>query len=336
MGALEDFGAAVDDGDFVREMQHRLWAEMLGRPTRAPTFPGAQPVSFARQHVRALHDEDYYVCEKSDGLRFLLYLSAPWGAPAAFLIDRNYAVRAVPGLVLPGRDGAPQTETLVDGELVLEDGRPVFLIFDALLVGGRNVMGHDLNGRLKAVQNEVVGPAADVCDPMALRLKKMWKPYAIAEILEREIPAQKHGNDGLIFTPVADPYAAGTCPRLLKWKPAEMNTVDFLVHVNAGAPLAGERIELHVAGDGGRPRFFAFHAPSADVEALDGRVVECRYTPEGWSFVRERRDKRTGNHERVARAIVDSIADNVTAAELVSAIPAIRRAWKAREAGVST
>eukprot|EP00966_Prymnesium_polylepis_P028728 666048-Prymnesium_polylepis.1 len=36
-----------------------------------------------------------------------------------------------------------------------------------------------------------------------------------------------HGNDGIIFTPVLDEYKAGTCHTLLKWKPANMNSIDF-------------------------------------------------------------------------------------------------------------
>lgn len=36
-----------------------------------------------------------------------------------------------------------------------------------------------------------------------------------------------HGNDGIIFTPARDPYRPYTCPTLLKWKPANMNSIDF-------------------------------------------------------------------------------------------------------------
>jgi mRNA guanylyltransferase len=53
----------------------------------------------------------------------------------------------------------------------------------------------------------------------------MSKSYGLAEIFAKVIPSLKHGNDGLIFTPVEYPYECGTCKMLLKWKPPEMNTV---------------------------------------------------------------------------------------------------------------
>ncbi|MBQ2746790.1 MAG: hypothetical protein IJF35_03670, partial [Clostridia bacterium] len=37
-----------------------------------------------------------------------------------------------------------------------------------------------------------------------------------------------HDCDGLIFTPVRDPYTIGTSFKLLKWKPLEFNSADFL------------------------------------------------------------------------------------------------------------
>jgi len=46
-------------------------------------------------------------------------------------------------------------------------------------------------------------------------------------IFEKIIPKLKHENDGLIYTKDACPYYPGTCAEILKWKPKDMNTVDF-------------------------------------------------------------------------------------------------------------
>lgn len=50
-------------------------------------FPGSQPVSFEKKHLTALEEEDYYVCEKSDGVRYLLYFVIPPTGPVAFLVS---------------------------------------------------------------------------------------------------------------------------------------------------------------------------------------------------------------------------------------------------------
>ncbi|PJF19973.1 mRNA-capping enzyme subunit alpha, partial [Paramicrosporidium saccamoebae] len=343
---LLSFGNAVEDQEFLNELQFRLWSELLQRPTRNLQFPGSQPVSFARQHLDALEREDYYVCEKSDGVRYLLYYTSPYGRPTAYLIDRNFNCRELSGLTCPGKmKGTIHTDTLLDGELIYErssDGGAFhFLIFDALLISGANIMRHPLPRRLQYVQNDVVAPLkaklqGDVgfAYPFKLDMKSMSKPYAIAQILELEIPQQQHGNDGLIFTPVSDPYISGTCERLLKWKPSELNSVDFKLIINAKAS-AGKTYELHVASRDSH-RFFGYHRPDEKLDQFDQTVIECRYCPDEeeyhWEYIRNRLDKNSANYERVVDKIVESIKDNVTSQELIERIPAIRRAWKAREA----
>jgi mRNA guanylyltransferase len=236
-------------------------------------------------------------------------------------------------------------DTLLDGELIYErsaeGGTFQFLIFDALLISGANIMRHPLPKRLQYVQNDVVAPlkaklqnVSNFTYPFKLDMKSMSKPYAIAQILELEIPQQKHGNDGLIFTPVADPYVSGTCERLLKWKPSELNSVDFKLVIKYEAP-DDKKYELHVASRDSH-RLFDYHRPDEKLDQFDQNIIECRYCPDEeiyrWEYIRNRQDKNSANYERVVDKIVESIKDNVTSQELIERIPAIRRAWKYREA----
>jgi hypothetical protein len=50
------------------------------------SFPGTQPTTFKQQHIKCLENEDYYVCEKSDGERFLMFLTIVNDAPLTFFV----------------------------------------------------------------------------------------------------------------------------------------------------------------------------------------------------------------------------------------------------------
>lgn len=111
-----------DDAEF----QRNAVADLLGR--RNVNFPGAQPVSFTRRHIRELQEVDYFMCEKTDGLRCLLYLTQhidPGGelAEAQYLIDRRneYFYIRRDTLHIPKSEDdllGFHTGTLLDGELV--------------------------------------------------------------------------------------------------------------------------------------------------------------------------------------------------------------------------
>lgn len=99
---LLSFGTPVEDEEFMAELRYRLWSDLLHRPTSSLQFPGSQPVSFTRRHLDLLEREDYYVCEKSDGMRYLLYYTAPYGRSTAFLVGAPRAVGRVRELTASG------------------------------------------------------------------------------------------------------------------------------------------------------------------------------------------------------------------------------------------
>ena len=230
--------------NFRREVAH-----LLGRSNL--NFPGAQPVSFSAKHLNELQKEDYYVCEKTDGIRCLMYFAR--GDPESdmpeihYLIDRKNDYRYVPGLHFPLPDDdsfqSYHVDTLVDGELVndiYEDGSQQlkYLVFDCLVLDGQSLMHRTLDKRLAYFKEKVLKPYNTMYRKFpeekkhrafAVEDKSTQVSYGIEMMFREIIPQVKqiHGNDGLIFTCRSTPYKIGTDEHILKWKPPAENTIDF-------------------------------------------------------------------------------------------------------------
>ncbi|PQE14340.1 hypothetical protein CJF30_00006910 [Rutstroemia sp. NJR-2017a BBW] len=172
------------EGDLLRNMRMEV-ANLLGRNN--PSFPGAQPVSFTRRHLDELTRQDYYVCEKSDGFRYLLYLTSDGNDECHYLIDRrnNYCL---------------MSRTL-DKRIAYFKER-IFTPYEELL---------------KEYPEEI--PYMH----FIMELKQMQFSYAVEMMFRQILPSLPHGNDGLIFTCRSTEYKHGTDQHILKWKPESEN-----------------------------------------------------------------------------------------------------------------
>lgn len=187
------------------------------------------------------------MCEKSDGIRYLLYLTEDEeNREAAYLIDRknDYYWVNQGNLHFPLKEDvqAFHTRTLIDGELVEEEtktpGRKVlkFLIFDCLVLDGQDLMSRTLDKRLAYCRENVLKPYKELFkrfpeeleyQPFLVEMKEMQFSYGVEMMFEQVLPSLRHGNDGLIFTCRGSEYKHGTDPHILKWKKASENTIDF-------------------------------------------------------------------------------------------------------------
>ncbi|TVY89000.1 mRNA-capping enzyme subunit alpha [Lachnellula willkommii] len=240
--SIEAPGVRID-GQLLRHMQSEV-ASLLDRPNNS--FPGAQPVSFARKHLEELTRQDYYVCEKSDGMRYLLYLTRDeHEEEAQYLIDRKNDYWFIPknGLhfPVPRHVEGFHTDTLIDGELVLDklpNGgvQPKYLVFDCMLLDGNSLMNRTLDKRLAYFKERIYDPYKDLLvnypeeKPymhFIMEMKQMQFSYAIDLMFGKILPHLPHGNDGLIFTCRMSDYKFGTDQNILKWKPEAENSIDF-------------------------------------------------------------------------------------------------------------
>ncbi len=322
----------------------------------------------------------YYVCEKSDGIRYLLYLTVDdYNGETQYLIDRKNDYWWIPTdhmhLPIEGEQSGFHTKTVVDGELVLDtlaDGTvdPKFLVFDCLLLDGKDLRGRTLDKRLAYFKEQVFKPywALFGASPAYLRdqsftleMKDMQFSYGIEMMFRQVIPKLKHGNDGLIFTCCSTAYQSGTDPHILKWKPVTENTIDFRVrlHFRMAAPDGDDDsggdtkpypdydavpfAALYVYyGDGAEPyRKFADLYLSEDewrllketADPVTNRIVECAMDEDRrWRLHRFRDDKLEANHISTVKSVMESIRDSVSEQELWNAAKGIKDSWKARHA----
>ena len=194
-------------------------------------FPGAQVTSLDLPLLRdVLCKQDFYVCEKTDGERYLMILM-PMGIKefgGSILMSRKNEMRVLKGLEMPTefatekRTLLAHNMTILDGELVrpkLVNGtqpKLKYLIFDILALNGEKMTGDvrqlDLCNRLRLIRSHVLQPSfhskyAELRKrwPIDMGMKEMYLKQHTRHVLSM-IPHLPHGNDGLVFTPVKEMY----------------------------------------------------------------------------------------------------------------------------------
>ncbi|KAF8236253.1 mRNA capping enzyme [Tricholoma matsutake] len=358
-------------GALVTQHEQQQWLKhLVARICKMdnPKFPGSQPVSFSEKDLAKLERQDYWVCEKSDGIRVLLlvYTDTSSKDQAVYLIDRHNDYRQLTGIFFPHHENPafPLRSTLVDGELVIDtDPRTKqetlrFLAFDCLVVDDQNVMSRTLDKRYGRLSEWFYKPYARMLreypqmiesQPFDIKVKEINFSYHVEKVFNVDIPALQHGHDGLIYTCVSTPYTPGTDENILKWKPPSENSVDFkLVLRFPSCPsqpdkpdfLAKPVFLLHVWCGGPTYELYdemyveddEWEKMKLTGEQIDDRTVEVRWDPSlsRWRMMRFRDDKPNGNHRDVVEKIIQSIVDGVEKDILLKCSNTIRNAWKAR------
>jgi hypothetical protein len=94
-------------------------------------FPGSHPISIERRHFPILKNNQYAVCEKTDGVRYLLACFMDGDRKMCYFVNRKLEATLVTFCI--------PRNTLLDGELVEVKGEKYFMIFDGLMVNGVDI-----------------------------------------------------------------------------------------------------------------------------------------------------------------------------------------------------
>lgn len=271
--------------------------DYLGWGDRRLRFPGTQPVSLTRHSVDIMVADLYLVCEKTDGERHLLLQTND----KIYLLDRSNRV-LITNLKAVARSkfhsassrssGSKETsegkkisptknaenvqlddsgaDCLLDGELVVDkyaDGREelIFLVFDAMVIFGRDITFYNMVERLQIALKQFVQSSRCTYPAISCegepRVRRQFRNFQFAmkdffdlrDFKQLRNIKYPHESDGFIFSPVVDKYVPSTSTRLFKWKPPELNTIDFQLRVEekeskerAQAEERDTRIVLHM------------------------------------------------------------------------------------------
>ena len=262
-----------------------------------PNFPGPQPVSIERRHFPALKRQPYVVCEKTDGVRYLLTCDE---TKTCALVNRAFEVTHV-ALNLP-------RGTILDGELVeCHDAKKLFVVHDAVLVRGENVTQMPLTERLAKAKSVVRTIVRTAKSPFGLVVKTMT-PLEDFNKVPTEYPYE---TDGLVFTPVNEPVRTGTHETMFKWKPRDRITIDFLVRGT----------DLYIQERGQLIKEVSIHGPHG---YPDDTIIECDYREIGWTPVKVRTDKTYPNNRRTYLRTLVNLRENIKREEFNVHVSGVR------------
>ena len=288
-------------------------------------FPGCQPISIEREHFGILEKNNYVVCEKTDGTRYMM-IAIQYGSQKVCV----FINRALDMFVEPlNFRMAVFKGTILEGELYNNE----FMIYDCLMTCGEVVGNQGFLERLDHCEKTVKKAMVLRTDSITLKVKTFHLHRDFREFMDKYLPTVKQEVDGLIFTPINEPIRIGTHNTMFKWKPRNKNTIDFLVKKGPTAEtpgcVPGEYVwRLYIQEKG--KHFFESSIPvekMSDYRWLkSGDIVECMYVnwengPVWWKPIKKRKDKTFPNSRRTFYRTLVNIKEDILMKEFLDCIP---------------
>jgi len=271
-------------------------------------FPGPQPVSIERRHFPLLKRQPYMVCEKTDGVRYMLVcFTSTDGNKVCAITDRAFKAFYL-SLTIP-------RQTILDGELVdAKDGKSLYMVYDAVQVNGTDLRRDPLTERLERATKVVKGIIKSAKNPIEVRVKKMLPLEAIGAL--PALDSFPYETDGIVLTPVLEPIRVGTHETMFKWKPRDRITIDFSLQnwhpVNGWDLCVQDRGELYQEA--------SLYPSNTLKDTAAGAIVECGYGNTGWYPVKLRTDKTYPNNRRTYSRTIINIKENIQLNEFLSVL----------------
>jgi hypothetical protein len=255
-------------------------------------FPGPLPVSIERQHFNNLSSNPYWVCAKTDGVRYLMVCITYENKQYCILLNRKLEMFLL-DIYMPSN---AYNGTVLDGELVTNNqtNKYEFLVYDSVIICGEDTskLPHSLRlGKsTHLLNNMMVSNRHD----LSIHLKTFMKLNEMSIYIESIIPNLTHDTDGLIFTPENEIILTGTHKTMFKWKPKAKNTVDFWVERNYK-----KKNSFIIKLCKGKTMICLhdhyIYVPPHIIDNLPG-ILECSYNgPYNWQYLFERNDKTYPN-----------------------------------------
>lgn len=245
------FGKA--DRDFLYNNQ------FIGPSSYTLQLPNVVPINadMTSPNIR----NDYTVTEKADGMRKILFINDKGGI---VLIDTNMNIQGT-GVACHNKE---LFNTIIDGEHILHNKKGEFInlyaAFDIYFLNKKNIRSYgfvplvsgdsDKNFRLPLLHTVIkkLKLKSFSGSDSVLPIRIEYKNFKIANVAQSifqccdtiltsaESGSFEYNTDGLIFTPANTGVGSAivgkegrlrneTWDRSFKWKPAEFNTIDFLI-----------------------------------------------------------------------------------------------------------
>lgn len=288
------------------------------------TFPAPQPVSIEKKDFTKLKQYKYYTSIKLDGVRFLMYFIKDKNSKnQCIIVNRalnfyNISIEAEDTLY---------NGTLLDGEIIYDSNSKKwdFVVHDALILCGNkiNKLSHStrLNDTKYCVESFIKFSESSTLN---IIVKKFYPFEEFTDFIEN-VYNKSDNNDGIIFMPENLPVISGTQYSMLKWKPENKHTFDFLLkEVDIG-------LEAYVFHLSNLNKFANIHAKTEQgkqfiekSKQLDNYknecIVECIFykNKNNFSPILVRTDKTHPNSLRTIERTLFNISENIQILDFMS------------------